>query len=168
MTIDDELFGTANRENHKKRKAVQGSGGGGGGGAPDPAPYYTVVREDDDINNKKKKIDNEDDEYDYDKPIRFVDHRPALDRVARWANATYASYTRQLSELTQTKSSTYANPEHTRRGFDGDERLFNLRRDLQDFSDVPIELQMKMYVLETFFSGPILTLRVTGTKLPFR
>lgn len=80
----------------------------------------------------------------YHEPMRIIDHRPALDRVARWANSTYQSYTRQLSELLEPKHRTYANPEHSRRGFDGDERLHNLRRDLMGFQDVPIELQMKM------------------------
>lgn len=96
------------------------------------------------------------DEYMYDKPIRLVDHTVAMDRVAHWSKSTYQSYTRQLVELTQPKSKTYANPEHSRRGFDGDERLFNLRNDLKGFAEPPIELQMKMHEAAFSIEGPLI------------
>jgi hypothetical protein len=96
------------------------------------------------------------DEYLYDTPIRLVDHTVALDRVAHWSKSTYQNYTRQLVELTQPKSKTYANPEHSRRGFDGDERLFNLRNDLKGFAEPPIELQMKMHEAAFSIEGPLI------------
>lgn len=101
--------------------------------------------------------ENEDpDAYTYDQPLHFVDHRVAMDRMAKWSDTTYKNYTRHLSELCQPKSTTYANPEHSQRGFDGDVRLFNLRRDLTGFEDRPIELQMKMHEAAFSIEGPLI------------
>lgn len=92
----------------------------------------------------------------YEKPIHFVDHREAFDRIKLYAESRYKDYSKQLSELLKTKADTYYNPIHSRRGFDGDLRMHQLRQDLLGFEDRPIELQMKMHEAAFSIEGPLI------------
>lgn len=94
-------------------------------------------------------------DFGYDQPIHFVDHSEAFSRLKLFAETTYKNYTKQLSELLQTKAHTYANPIHSRRGFDGDLRMHQLRQDLLGFEDKPIEIQMKMHEAGFAIEGPL-------------
>jgi hypothetical protein len=105
---------------------------------PPPGPVGLDQAEEDDSSDSA--------EFAYDRPIHFVDHSEAFSRLKLFAETTYKNYSKQLHELLKTKSATYANPIHSRRGFDGDLRMHQLRQDLLGFEDKPIELQMKMYV----------------------
>lgn len=90
----------------------------------------------------------------YNRPIHFVDHRSLFDRLTLFSKSTYKNYTQQIYPTT--KHESYADPEHSRAGLDGDERLNGIRMDLLGFADKPIELQMKMHEASLSIEGPMI------------